>query len=149
MQTSRQAGFSIIEILTIIGIIVLLAAIALPYFASSNQHTKLKGDAQALVSDFRLAQQRTIGEQTTYLIKLYSSPQKYLLIKRSGGTDTVIKERSLSAGIVWQNLGGFTDNEVVFTTTGAVVQAGTITLSSPDGQQSTVEIKPSGYVRTD
>ncbi len=141
-------GFTMVELSVIIGIFILLSLIALPYLRSSNQHTKLTGDAEALTSDLRLAQQRTIGEQVTYLIKLFDSPPRYQLLQRQNSTDTLVKERALSSNISWQSLGTFTNNEIIFNTTGAVNQAGIITLVSLDNQVATVDIKPSGYVRT-
>jgi len=146
--TQPHPGFTFIELSVVIGLFVLLSLIALPYLHSSNQHAKLTGDAQALVSDLDLARQRTIGEQVTYLIKLFNTnPPKYQLLQRNG-TDTLIKERVLSTGISWQSLGGFTNNEIIFNTIGAVNQYGSVTLVSQDNQVATVDIKPSGYVRT-
>ena len=144
-----RSGLSLIELSVGIGIFILLGFIALPYLQSSNLHTKLNGDAEALASDLRLAGQRTVGEQVTYLIKLFNNaPQKYQLIKRQDGVDTLIEERPLSSGISWQNLGDFTNNEIIFTTTSAALEEGTITLVSTDNRTTSVEIKPSGYVRT-
>ncbi len=146
---TERAGLSLLEILTTVAIVILLSLLAIPYFNSSNQHTRLKGDAEALTSDLRLAQQRTIGEQVTYLVKLFdTTPPKYQLLKRQNGTDTLIKERALSTGIRWQSLGTFTNHEVVFTPTGAVSESSAIVLASSDNAQASVEVKPSGYVRT-
>ncbi len=135
------------ETLIVVGIIVFLALISVPLFREQQQTTKLKTDARTLLTDLRLAQQRTVAEQATYLVKLFSSPDSYQVIKRSGG-DTIIKTRNLTTGITWQDLGSFTNQEVVFTSNGAVVEAGSIILKNTNNQTATVEIKPSGYVKT-
>jgi type II secretion system protein H len=139
-------GFSLIEALVVIGIMVLMALMAIPSLRGRQQSTELKGNARNLLNDLRLAQQLTIGEQVTYLVKIYATaPQQYQLIKRDDG-DTVIKTHTLSTGITWQSTGGFTDNEIIFTTTGAVAQAGIVILQNVGGQTISLDIKPSGYV---
>ncbi len=140
-------AFSLIESLVVIGIMVLLLTLGIPAFRGRQQAVNLQSDARTLLSDLRLAQQRTVGEQITYLVKLLTTnPQKYQVVKRSGG-DTIIKQHDLSSGVSWQNTGGFTNDEIVFTTTGAVVQSGTIILQNTASQTISVEVKPSGYVR--
>jgi prepilin-type N-terminal cleavage/methylation domain-containing protein len=143
-----KKGFTLIEISVVIGIIVLMALVSIPYFRDYQSHTKLKTDALTLISNLRLAQQYTVSEQNTYLIKLISNATpKYQLIKRVGESDTLIEEKNLNQGINWQNTGGFSNNEIIFTSTGAVLQAGDIILIDDLGKTFTVEVKPSGYVR--
>lgn len=144
----KKLGFTLVEIMVVVGIIVLAALVSIPYFRDYQSHTKLTTDARALISDLRLAQQYTVSEQDTYLIKLIvTNPQKYQLIKRIGQNDTLIRERNLSQGINWQNTGGFSNYEIIFTATGAVVQAGDVILNDDLNQTSTIEVKPSGYVK--
>jgi prepilin-type N-terminal cleavage/methylation domain-containing protein len=144
----KKRGLTLIEIMVVIGIIVSVALVSVPYFRDYQSHTKLKTDARALIGDLRLAQQYTVSEQNTHLIKLIvTNPQKYQLIKRIGQNDTLIKEKNLSQGISWQNTGEFSNYEIIFTSTGAVVQAGNVVLGDDLNQTSTVEVKPSGYVR--
>ena len=138
---------TLMEVMVAIGILVLVLLIGIPAFRSGQEGTKLKVDARALLGDLRLAQQLTVGEQTTYLVKIFSNPNKYQLLRRTA-TDTIIKERPLTGGIIWQATGGFTNNEIVFTTAGAVVEAGTVVLQNTTNNENiNVEIKPSGYVR--
>ena len=67
---------------------------------------------------------------------------------RREASDTVIKGRDLSLDVAWQNTGGFTNNEVVFTTSGAVVESGIIVLYNEVSNKTvSVEVKPSGYVQ--
>lgn len=140
-------GFTIAEFLVVTGLIILLALISIPFFRSSQKTTELKSEARILVADLRLAQQNTIAEQKTYLIKLFSSPASYQLIKRDGG-DMVIKDKVLALGISWQNQGSFANDEIVFLSNGAIRESGTIVLQNNLNQTLSVEIKPSGYVRT-
>jgi Tfp pilus assembly protein FimT len=142
-----KKGFTIAEVLIVVSFIVLMAMISIPVFRTSQKNTELKSETKILVADLRLAQQNTVGEQKTYLIKLISSPVSYQLIKRDGG-DTIIKDRPLLSGITWQDKGGFTGDEIIFLSNGAVAEAGTVVLQNASSQTNSVEIKPSGYVRS-
>lgn len=142
-----QRGISLIEVLAVIGIMVVMALLSIPAIRNSQKSTNLRGEARNLLASLRLAQQRTLAEQTTYLVKLTTtSPQGWSTIRRSG-TDTSIEQHTLTGDVSWQSTGGFTNNEIIFTTTGAVTQSGTITLQNTVNQTSTVDVKPSGYVR--
>lgn len=143
----RSVGMTIMEVMVAISILVLLVLVAIPAYRVGQENTKLNGDARALISDLRLAQQNTVAEQKTHLLKIYSNPDRYEVIKRDSG-DVVIKARDLSANIGWQNTGGFTNDEVVFTTAGAVVEAGTIVFHNELSNKTiTIDVKPSGYVQ--
>ena len=143
----RKVGMTLMEILVAIGILVILVLVAIPAYRVGQQSTKLNGDARALLGDLRLAQQNTVAEQKTYLVKIYSNPDRYEVVRREA-SDTVIKGRDLSLDVSWQNTGGFTNNEVVFTTSGAVVESGIIVLYNEVSNKTvSVEVKPSGYVQ--
>ncbi|KKU38822.1 MAG: hypothetical protein UX54_C0030G0018 [Parcubacteria group bacterium GW2011_GWA2_46_39] len=143
----RKVGMTLMEILVAIGILVILVLVAIPAYRVGQQSTKLNGDARALLGDLRLAQQNTVAEQKTYLVKIYSNPDRYEVVRREA-SDTVIKGRDLSLDVAWQNTGGFTNNEVVFTTSGAVVESGIIVLYNEVSNKTvSVEVKPSGYVQ--
>lgn len=142
-----RSGFTIFEVLVAAGIFILVMLASLPAIRTAQINSNLKREALSLLNDLRLAQQLTLGQQTTHLIKIFNtSPNKYQLIIRSG-TDTVIKEHTLNNNVSWQNLGGFTNNEIIFTISGSVVEAGTIILQNTNNLTSNVEIKPSGYVK--
>ena len=139
-------GLSLVETIVIIGIIALLFVVGLPYFRSAQQNGAARGDAQTLLGDLRQANQLTLGEQVTYLIKLIdTSPPQYQLIKRLNSTDTVIKQHTLSSGVSWQHT-SFTNNEIRFTTSSAAVEPGTITLNNTTNYTVTLTIPLSGYV---
>src|SRR3990167_8368440 len=140
----RKVGMTLMEILVAIGILVILVLVAIPAYRVGQQSTKLNGDARALLGDLRLAQQNTVAEQKTYLVKIYSNPDRYEVVRREA-SDTVIKGRDLSLDVAWQNTGGFTNNEVVFTASGAVVESGIIVLYNEVSNKTvSVEVKPSG-----
>lgn len=144
-----RRGFTIFEVIVAIGIIVIVMMASVPAIQTAQQNSTLKREARSLLNDLRLAQQQTIGEQTTHLIKIFNTtPNKYQLIERST-SDTVIKEHVLNSKISWQNTGGFTNDEIIFTTIGSTKDSeiGTIVLQNISGQTASLEIKASGYVK--
>ena len=143
----KNFGFTILEIVVVIGIIVLVTISSLPAIRTAQQNSSLKREARTLLNDLRLAQQLTIGQQVTHLIKIFgTNPNKYQLISRSD-SDTIIKEHVLNNKVSWQNTGDFTNNEIIFTISGSAVETGTIILQNTAGLTSSLEIKPSGYVK--
>jgi prepilin-type N-terminal cleavage/methylation domain-containing protein len=53
IRDEMQAGFSLMELLVVVGIIALLAAVAVPMFLTNIPKYRLKGAARAVVSDFQ------------------------------------------------------------------------------------------------
>lgn len=143
----KSYGFTVFEVMVVVGIFLIVILASWPSISTSQQGSLLRRETRTLLNDLRLAQQLTVGQQTTNLIKLIdSSPDKYQLISRTE-TDTIIKEHLLNSKVSWQNMGGFTNNEIVFTLSGAAIQAGTIILQNTNGLTNDLEIKPSGYVK--
>ena len=143
----QRAGFTIFEVTVVVGIVVLVIISSLPAIRTAQINSTLRREGRSLLSDLRLAQQLTLGEQTTHLVKLFNTtPQKYQLIARLA-SDTIIKEHELNNKITWQDMGGFTNNEIIFTISGSAVEAGTIVLQNTNGLTTSLEVKPSGYVK--
>lgn len=60
-KNRNQAGFSLIEMITSISLIVIITAIFIANYRSSNKRTDLIMTAQELVSDIHTAQNNTLG----------------------------------------------------------------------------------------
>ncbi len=138
----KPTGYSLMEILTVIGIIMILAIIFVPFLQQYSPTLKLKGEAKNLASDLRYAQQLTLTEQVSHLIKFFPAEKKYQ-VKKEG--EEPIKEVFLQSPVTFEEI-TFTDNQVSFNASGASSEAGQIVLTNQE-KNITVEVKSSGYIK--
>jgi len=141
-----QAGFTVFEILIVIGIIVLLTAIAIPNLNRYQPNLKLSAAAKGLTEDLRYAQQLTITSQQVYSISLDLANAKYQLLNLEAATSTV-KEVLLPEGIIFDTA-STTVSLIKFNSYGAAStgSSGQIFLKNSNNRTRIINIKPSGYV---
>lgn len=142
----NHRGFTLVEVLLVIG---LLGIIAAAYFSASqfNQPSRrLSAAVRDLTTDLRYAQELSVTEQIVHGIRIATTTSSYKLLRLSTTTVEVF-DKDLPSGITFQAVTGFIDNEVRFNAYGAVSEDGTITLINTDSATTTIDIRPSGFVR--
>ncbi|MBI3290875.1 hypothetical protein HYZ76_01175 [Candidatus Falkowbacteria bacterium] len=139
-----KKGFSITELIVVIGVITLISIISVPLFINYQKTTKLRNEARLMATNIRYAQQLAITEQNIYNFKLYTSTNSYQITNNE--TSEIILDISLDEEVTIDEINSFTDNTIQFNPTGAVLETGYISLTNSKNQFSTLEIKPSGYV---
>jgi len=148
LNAQSPTGFTLIEFLITIGIIIILVAIGIPAFKTYQLDLQLSGTVRNLVSDLRYAQQMAVTEQVEYGIYFFPLDKKYEII-RCGLVTTTIKTVSLpeeiKTFIIDQNFVR-NNNTVKYNPYGAVDVAGEIDLENTKNTTSTIEVKPSGFV---
>ena len=140
------SGHLLMNVLVSVGVVALLSTIAIPYLRQYQPNLKLNGTARELVSDLRYAQQLTVTEQVLHMVKFYFEDDKYKILKIDTAT-TTIKEVVFPEEVSFQSITNLTDNEVEFNSYGAVNESGTVILINTNDKQSTINIKPSGYMQ--
>lgn len=141
-----QAGFTLFEILIVIAIIALLAAIAIPNLNRYQPNLKLSAAAKGLTEDLRYAQQLTITNQEIYSISLDLASARYQLLNLEAATSSV-KEVFLPEGVVFDSA-STTVSLIRFNSYGAVSagSSGQIFLKNSNNKFQIINVKPSGYV---
>ncbi|PIT90709.1 MAG: hypothetical protein COU22_00715 [Candidatus Komeilibacteria bacterium CG10_big_fil_rev_8_21_14_0_10_41_13] len=142
----RFKGFSLVELITVVAIIGILASLTYPSFNNYTQNQELKNSAKELLSNLKLAQQYTVTEQAKYSVAINLMSGSYSLIKK-GDPDQTIQSFSLDEDVYFSSANGIQDSEAVFNPTGAVDYSGEVFLTHQQSERLVkVTIKPSGYV---
>ncbi|KQC09063.1 MAG: hypothetical protein APR62_03300 [Smithella sp. SDB] len=75
----ENAGYSLMEIITVIAISSILMVIAASMFTSFAKNRNLKEAGAALMSDMKLAKQRAAAESVPYVIYIYENTNTYTI----------------------------------------------------------------------
>ena len=105
----RSTGFSLIELLIVIAVIGVLAAIALPSYSGYVQRGKIT-EAHATLSDLRLRAEKWFADNRTYVPG--ATPWTTIVgaqyFTYDCGVPTATAYTCTAAGVAAQNMGGFT-----------------------------------------
>ena len=95
----NNAGFTIAELLTVIGIITIVSVISIPSFISWLPNYRLKSAALDLFANFQAARMRAIQTRGEYAIMFNVSAGNYQLVS-SGANKTLEPGESASDDII-------------------------------------------------
>lgn len=108
LKMKKQNGFTIYELLTVIGIIAVLAIIAAPNMISWRGELKLRGASNNLKADLQMAKLRAWREMTIVAVVFNANGYNIFIDNGAGGNagnwnldadETVIRNRQLPAGV--------------------------------------------------
>ena len=139
-------SFTVIELLIAICIIGVLSLIAIPAFRMFAPNLELSGTARELISNLRYSQQLSITEQIEHGIRFSTTTREYQLVKYSS-PEEIIETKNLSENLDFQEISGFTNNEVKYNPYGAVREEGSISLKNNRGTILIINVRPSGFVK--
>ncbi len=139
-------GFTLIELLLVAGIIGILFLIGIPVFRAYQPVLQLSGAVRSLASDLRYAEQLAVSEQVEHGIRFSISANQYKII-RYGDVQQGLASSSLPEKVSFQQIIGFTDNEVIFNPYGAAKETGVITLINTKNSTTAIDVRPSGFIK--
>ncbi len=152
----KNDGFTVLELMIVIVVLLVLAAILIPNFPLIQQRTELNNGVQEFVGVLKSAQNRALASDANSQYGVYIdtsvSPHKYVLFK---GASYAVREQAYDQNYFLSNnvefyaisLGG--GNEIFFNKlTGSSQQSGSVSLRSKidNSQNKTVYIANSGVI---
>lgn len=135
----QSKGFFTVELLAVLVIISIIAAIATQNFASALSNARVKTTVMELVADMRHAQQIAMG-QRIYCYVIFDNSNKFYSIQVNDNPMPKIIKRVYFDKKIDIN-SNFTGNRFHFTDLGAPSDGGTINISG-SGKTYTITILP-------
>jgi type II secretory pathway pseudopilin PulG len=141
IKSHRPAGgFTMLEMMIIVVIIGIVAAMAAPTFFSSGPRLKARTEARNVLNFTRLARSNSISNGTQYGVYVDSANRRYLLFKDTNNPAAMSYEISdqvisgpvpLPADVTFGS--SFANGTVVFLSTGRASQSGNYTFGIQGG----------------
>lgn len=132
ISTSKQRGFTLIELIIVLAITAVLAAITIASFAPLNRRTDLNGNAQNIVSILNSARSKTVSSESASQWGAHFESDKYALFKgatySASDPDTKIYTLPSSLEISTIALNGGGANAIFDRVTGKTSNYGQITI---------------------
>ena len=127
-STNRTKGYTLIELMVVVGIISLLLGLSLNGLYNLIQWNKLNTAAALLSSELKNSQSRAFYEGVYYKLQFWSSLDRYRIYKQTELIDDIILE---DIDLFSTN---FTDNNLYFYPSGVPSMGGTVTLKNKSGK---------------
>ena len=149
MKLQATRGFTIVEILIVIGIMVVLVGVVVIPFASFRDQAILDGATEEALALLHEARERTVSSDGASRYGVYFESGKVTLFKGTafpGAGDPDNKEILLHNRLVLTKSASLDDGAIFERLTGKIGAAGTITVSliSDSAKSRTIEISSAG-----
>lgn len=140
----RSAGFTMLEMMIIVVIIGIMAAIAVPSFFNAIPRLKARSEARNILNSMRLARSKAVSEGAQYGVYLDVSNMQYILFKdtvnptqlvHNEGDSVIVGPEELDSDVFLTN-STFSNDCVIFLPTGGASQSGSFTFDIADGGSS-------------
>ncbi len=151
MVVAQRKGFTLLELIVVVGLIVLVGTFITPTYQLLLSQLQLNTAVEQVAEQVRLAQQKTVTEQTIYGITFTVGATSVPLYSYNSGTGTKTTQSTLQlpTNISISTVSFSTNTDIRFATSGAPNYSGTLTLlDSIRSKSRTIEIRPSGTVIT-
>ena len=124
-------AFSLIELVIVLAIVAIAAAIAVPAFTDASAGRELHAAQQTILADIQAAKLRARATSTTHTIKFFPDKERYIVAQGTDITrDDILLTRDLAAAPFSMDLAGTTldAHTAIITPLGEVYPAFTLDL---------------------
>lgn len=141
MTPPRESGFSLIELMIVVGLVAVLAGMTVPAIAGAMKQYELVTASQQVVSTIRSARLQAVARNMVLKVRFdFPGDGQYQVVDAAGAA--VGRVQTLDDGITFGASTG-----VQFTTSGRIAVPTTVTLTNEGDQTRTISVSPSGQVR--
>jgi prepilin-type N-terminal cleavage/methylation domain-containing protein len=149
----NHRGFSLIELVVVVCIVAIIAAITMPALLRWRTDAKLRGAASNLTGDLEFAKMRAIRENS-YVAVLFSN-DGYTVFVDNGvdagdwiedDDEVCLREKTFPAGVTIKTPTSFSSDRTRFVGRGVPENAGTVTLISQSGKEKVISINRLGKI---
>jgi prepilin-type N-terminal cleavage/methylation domain-containing protein len=99
-RSSPSGGMSLIELMTVIAILALAGAVAVPHLIDWRHGMRLRAAANEIRNDLELARTRSVKENTDVTVQFDPAAGSYQVIYNdAGGHSVLVKSHSLPSGV--------------------------------------------------
>lgn len=138
---NRTKGYSIVELLASMAVVMVLSAMSFPMASSSLERYQLYGDADRLAAQLQNVRFQAIS--TNYSHRLHINEDNVEVQRLEGGVFATVESFPLRPGV---EIAKTWASDPVFSPRGTVSPSGAITLETRNGLQRTISISVLGRV---
>jgi len=139
----KTGGFTLLELMTVLVVIGIIAAMAMPNFDLSIKKIRFKSASNSIISGLRLARSSSISQKVQYGVNFNVNSNVISVFKdltnpggfTFDGSDSVVMRDTLSRGFGGLNT-SFADNTVFFFPDGRASLTGNVEGSNQWGESS-------------
>lgn len=144
----KPTGFSLIEVMVVVGILTIVALIAIPNMIDWRHGLRLRAAVNEIRGDLEAARARAIKENASVSVEFFPVQGRYqLTYTDAAGSNVLIKDQSLPPGIRLpaENPFGGSGNKTSFTSRGTAT-GGTLIVENEKGKSRSIVVNFLGRI---